>query len=67
MKQFSIGVTTVYISDSTTSFLVWGETAEPMYTPKSVTQNKQTADKWDPQVKKDLHLPPVDGILRMED
>ena len=66
MKGFSIGMTTVYIMETTVPFLEEDETAELRYTPRPVTKNKQTTDRREPQVEKSLYLPPDDEILRME-
>ena len=66
MKGFSIGMTTVYIKETTAPFLEEDETAELRYTPRPVPKNKQTMDRWEPQVEKTLYLPPDDEILRME-
>jgi hypothetical protein len=66
MKGFSIGVTTVYITEAIVPF--WGEDniSAKKYTPMPVPKNKQTTDRCELQVEKALYLPPEEGILRME-
>jgi len=45
MKGFSIGVTTVYITEATALFLGEDKTVELTYIPRPVPKNKQTTDR----------------------
>lgn len=57
----------MYIIEASEVF--WKEplTADLMYTTIAVPLNKETMDRWDPQVEKSLYFPPPDGIFKTEE
>ena len=67
MKGFSMGVTTVYITEAIALECELWVAAELKYTPRLVEKNKETTERWDAQVENALYFPWVDVTLRMEE
>ena len=66
MKGFSMGVTTVYITELISiKYELW-VAEELRYTPRLVEKNRETTERWDAQVEKALYFPWADEIRRME-
>ena len=67
MKGFSMGVTTVYITEAVAlECKLWVE-AELKYTPRLVEKNKETTERWDTQVENALYFPWADEIVHMQE
>ena len=67
MKGFSMGVTTVYITEAVALECELWVAAELRYTPRLVQKNKETTERWDAQVENALYFPWDDEILPMEE
>ena len=67
MKGFSMGVTTVYITDEIFLECELWVAPELRYTPKAVKQNRKTTERWDTQVENALYFPWADAILYMQE
>ena len=67
MKGFSMGVTTVYITDTIALVCELWVAVKLKYTPKAEQKNKETTERWDTQVENALYFSWADEILWMED
>ena len=67
MKVFSMGVTTVYITEAISLECELWVVAELRYTPRLVQKNKETTERWDVQVENALYFPRDDDIPLIEE
>ena len=67
MKGFSMGVTTLYITEAITLECELWVSAEVRYTPRTEQENKETTERWDAQVENALYFPWADEIPFMQD
>ena len=67
MKGFSMGVTTVYITEAIALECELWVAAELRYTPRLVQKNKETTERWDAQEENALYFPWADENLRMQE
>ena len=67
MKGFSMGVTTVYITDTIALVCELWVAVKLKYTPKAEQKNKETTERWDAQVENALYCPWADEIPQIED
>ena len=67
MKGFSMGVTTLYITEEITLECELWVSAEVRYTPRTEQENKETTERWDAQVENALYFPWADEIPFIQD
>ena len=67
MKGFSMGVTTVYITEAVALECELWVAGELRYTPRLVQKNKETTERWEAQVENALYFPWTDEILHIQE